>query len=96
MNVRQKFQIVGAIVLLFSMLPLPYVFYPIVRLVMTIVGGYLAYNYYIRNRKKLALVFLIIAVLFQPFVMLSFGRSIWLVIDVTVAIFFLLLVVRKK
>lgn len=96
MNIRRKYQIIGAIVLLFSMLPLPYVFYPIVRLTMTIISGFLGYNYYIRKKKELAIFFLIIAVLFQPFVMFSLGRNLWLIIDVSLAIFLLLLAVRNK
>lgn len=96
MNARRKLQIIGAIVLLFSMLPLPYGGYTIVRLIMTIISGYLGYNYYIRRKKELAITLFIVAVLFQPFVMFSLGRSVWLVLDIFIAMFFLLLAVRNK
>lgn len=46
MTTQQKIQIVGAIILLLCILPMPYGFYMIVRLATTIIAGYLAYNYY--------------------------------------------------
>ena len=75
---------------------MPYGFYMIVRLAMTIISGYLTYKYYLRNKKKLAITFLIVAILFQPFVKIALGREIWLVVDVVIAILLLVLAIRKK
>mgnify|MGYP006874788774 FL=1 len=96
MTTQQKIQIVGAIILLLCILPMPYGFYMIVRVATTIVAGYLAYNYYNQKKQQLAITFLVIALLFQPFIKFTLGREIWLVVDIIVAIFLLILALRKK
>jgi uncharacterized integral membrane protein len=93
---KQNIQIASAILLLLCLLPMPYGFYTIVRLAMTIISGYLAYDYYTHNKKELAVTFSIIAVLFQPFIKLALGREMWQVVDVVVAILLLILAIRKK
>ena len=96
MNTRQKIQIAGAITLLLCLLPLPYGFYAIVRIVTTVISGYLAYVYYSKKRSELAITFLIIAIIFQPFFKFGLGREVWLVVDVAVAILLLVLAIRRK
>ena len=96
LGTKQNIQIAGATLLLLCLLPMPYGFYTIVRLAMTIISGYLAYDYYTHNKKELAITFSIIAVLFQPFIKFALGREVWSVFDVIVAILLLILVIRKK
>ncbi len=96
MTTQQKIQIVGAIILLLCILPMPYGFYMIVRLATTIIAGYLAYNYYKQKKQELFITFGIISVLFQPFIKFALGREVWLVVDIIVAIFLLILALRKK
>jgi hypothetical protein len=96
LGTKQNIQIVGAILLLLCILPMPYSFYTIVRLAMTIISGYLAYNYYSQNKKELAITFLIVAILFQPFIKFALGREVWLVVDIVTAIFLLVLAIRKR
>ena len=96
LGTKQNIQIVGAILLLLCILPMPYSFYTIVRLAMTIISGYLAYNYYSQNKKELAITFLIVAILFQPFIKFALGREVWLVVDIVTAIFLLILAIRKR
>ena len=93
---KQNLQIAGAILLLLCILPMPYGFFTIVRLAMTIISGYLAYNYFLQNKKELAITFSIVAILFQPFIKFALGREVWLVVDVVIAIFLLILAIRKK
>lgn len=96
MTTQQKIQIVGAIILLLCILPMPYGVYMIVRVATTIIAGYLAYNYYNKKKQQLAITFLVIALLFQPFIKFALGREIWLVVDIIVAILLLILALRKK
>jgi hypothetical protein len=92
----QKIQIVGAIMLLMCIFPLPYGYYTLTRLITTFIGIYLACNYYSKNKNELALSFIFIAVLFQPFIKISLGRDLWVIVDVVVAIFLLVLAFKKK
>lgn len=96
MTTNQKIQIIGAVVLLLCILPLPYGFFTIVRVVITFISLYFAYEYFTNNKKGLALTFAVIAVLFQPFVKLPLGREVWLVVDIIVAILLLFLAFKKE
>ena len=93
---RQKLQIVGAVLLLLCFLPLPYGFYTIVRVVMAIMSVYFAFDYFVKDKKDLAITFVVVAVLFQPFFKLALGREVWLIVDVAVAILLLVLALRRK
>ena len=92
----QKIQLAGAAILLLCVFPLPYGFFTIVRVVTTIISLYLAYTYFTQNKKELAITFTIVAVLFQPFIKLALGREVWLVVDVLVAVFLIVLAVKRK
>ena len=96
LNSTQKIQLAGASLLLLCILPLPYGFYTIVRIVTTIISAYLAYEYYIQHKKGLAITFSIVAVLFQPFIKFTLGREIWLIVDLLVGGFLLTLVFKNK
>ena len=89
-------QLVCAGILLFCVFPMPYGYFTIVRIVTTIISGYLAYNYYTESKKELALAFAVIAGLFQPFIKFALGREIWLVVDVIVAILLIVLALKKQ
>lgn len=96
MTTQQKIQLAGAAILLLCIFPLPYGFFTIVRVAMTIIGAYLAYKYYEDDNTLLALVFCGIAVLFQPFAPLTLGRDMWLVVDIIVALLLIALVVKER
>lgn len=96
MTTQQKIQIAGAAVMLLCVFPLPYGFFMLVRVVMTIVGSYLALKYFEDENTTLALTFCGIALLFQPFFKIALGRELWLVVDIAVAILLLALAAKKK
>lgn len=52
----------------------------------TVVFGYMAYSYYQKNKKEMAVVNGALAILFQPFVKLALGRDVWNFVDIIVAI----------
>lgn len=96
MTTQQKIQVTGAAVLLLCVLPLPYGFFMLVRVAMTIIGGYLAYKYYEEDNTTLALTFCGIVLLFQPFFRIALGRELWLVVDVAISILLLVLAAKNK
>lgn len=96
MNNIQKIQFGAAALLLLCLIPFPYGVYTLVRFIMMILGGFLAYHYYSKDKKVLAIVFGSIAFLFQPFIKLALGRELWMVVDVVVALFLIVLTVKKK
>lgn len=96
MKTINKIQLAGAAALLLCILPMPYGFYTIIRVVITVLSCYLAYQYYSFNKGSLALTFGIIALLFQPFVKLTLGRELWLIVDIVVAALLLILSFKDK
>ena len=93
---NQKIQIAGAAILLLCVFKLPIGFYTIVRVVTTIISAYFAYEYYRQHKKELALTFLIVVVLFQPFFKLTLGRDVWLFLDIAVAALLLFLAFKES
>ena len=75
-----------AAVLLLSLLKMPYGFYEFVRFAAMAAFAYLAYNEYDnKGSKDKMILFIVLAVLFQPFFKLSLSRVVWNIVDVVVA-----------
>ena len=95
-DVRKKLQlglyiglVIALILCLFSM---PYGYYQFVRFAAMAIFAYLAYCEYIDGSKERMILFVILAILFQPFLKISMGRVLWNIIDVVVAGYLLFLV----
>ena len=74
-------------VLLFGCLvDFPYGYYQFVRFAAMVGFGYLAYYANEQGAKNEAFIYLVLAILFQPFVKIALGRTIWNIVDVIVAI----------
>lgn len=75
------------VVLLFGCLfNFPYGYYQFVRFAALIGFGYLAYNANENGYKNEAFIYLVLAILFQPFIKVALGRTIWNIVDIIVAI----------
>lgn len=85
-----------AIMLLLCLLQMPYGYYQLVRILGCIGFGYLAYQFHESKKEKEMIIFLILAILFQPFFKIALGRSLWNIIDIVVAIGLFLSVIREK
>lgn len=82
-----------AVLLLLCLANMPYFFYMLVRFVAAAAFVYLAYGYFRARRNGLGMLFVLLALLFQPFFRFPLGRPVWNVIDVAVAAVLLWLVV---
>lgn len=85
-----------AIALLICLAPMPYGYYMLIRYAATILFGVMTYDYFQNKQKRLYVICLALALLFQPILKIPFGREIWNLIDVVVAVFLLWLFFRKK
>lgn len=85
-----------AVALLICLLPMPYGYYILVRYISTVVFGVMAYDYFHKKQKRLYVITLGLALLFQPFLKIPLGREIWNLVDVVVAIFLIYLSLREK
>ncbi len=87
-------QLILAALLLLCLAPMPYGYYQLVRFVSMVAFAVMAYQYYVKKQEMCAVAFGALALLFQPFVKIALGRTMWNIVDVIVAI--LLIVIWYK
>lgn len=80
-----------AVALLLCLFPMPYGYYTIVRFAAMIIFGCMALNFYKNEKMQLCVITGSLALLFQPFFKIVFGRTLWNVFDIMVAIFLVIL-----
>ena len=81
---QNKIKIILAILFFISLADLSYGFYQLVRLVAFGGFAFLAYSESESRNKNQMLVFIGLAILFQPFFKISLGRVLWNIVDVVV------------
>ena len=84
-----------AVMLLLCLCDMPYGYYNLVRFVTMAASIYFAYKEFAEGSKELGIAFLVLALLFQPFVKIVLGRTIWNVVDVVVAGFLVFMAIRN-
>lgn len=67
--------------LLLCLAPMPYDYYQLVRIVAMIGFAIMASLYYEKKVMPLAITFVGLALLFQPFIKIALGRTMWNVVD---------------
>ena len=79
-------KIVLAVLFFLCLADMPYGFYQFVRFVGLVGFGILAYQANSNGKQNQVIIYIILAVLFQPFIKISLGRELWNIVDVIVAI----------
>lgn len=82
--------------LLLCLADMPYGYYELVRFIAMILFGYMAVLYYRKESMPLTVTFAGLALLFQPFVKIALGRTIWNIVDVVVALFLIVLYIKTR
>lgn len=72
---------VAGTLLLFALLPFPYGYYTFLRLIVFMVGLFLAYKLNKINQNILGIFMAIISILFNPIIPIYLSRETWLPID---------------
>jgi hypothetical protein len=75
-----------AILLFLCLANMPYGYYQFVRFAAAAFFAYAAFNENESGSKELAIVFIVLAFLFQPFFKITLGRSLWNIVDVIVGL----------
>lgn len=75
---------------------MPYGYFMLVRFVMMVAFGILAYRYYMLHKHIAMWVFVVLALLFQPFYKVVLGRAMWNAVDVIVAAFLVILFFTER
>ena len=85
-----------AIALILCLFSMPYGFYQIVRFLAMACFAYLAYCEYTNGHIDRMILFIVLAILFQPFAKIALGRALWNVIDVIVAGYLIYCIIRNN
>ena len=79
-------KIILAILLLVCLLDMPYGYYQFVRFLSAAGFSFLAYKAYDSRNQTDMIVYIVLAILFQPLIKIALGRQIWNIVDVIVAV----------
>tara|TARA_Y100000748_G_scaffold166295_1_gene139077 strand:- start:541 stop:831 length:291 start_codon:yes stop_codon:yes gene_type:complete len=71
--------------LILAVFPLPYGYFMLLRLVVTVAAAYVAYENFSKNIQNWGVVFVVIALLFNPFYTVHLDKALWAVIDLVAA-----------
>lgn len=74
---------------------MPYGFYQLVRLAALLGFAILAYMANQNNKQTEMIVYIVLALLFQPFLKIAFGRQIWNILDVVIGIALIVSIFQK-
>jgi uncharacterized membrane protein len=97
MNKLNKTPLIVSIVMLFlAILPMPYGYYMLIRLVVCGTAIYVAYYAKQVNREKWMWAMGFIALLFNPLILIPLDRATWSLVDLAVAILFIVSLVKIK
>ena len=78
-------KIILSILFFICLLHMPYGYYQVVRFIGMLGFALLAYYSYDDNKKVEVIIYIVLALLFQPFLKVALGRTIWNVVDVIVS-----------
>ncbi len=85
-DMNKVIKIILAVLFFLCLLDMPYGFFQVVRFAALVGFAILAYQENEKENKTEMIIFICLAVLFQPLLKISFGRQIWNVVDVIVGV----------
>ena len=95
-DVMKHIYLILAAMMLLCLAPMPYGYFQLVRFVAMVAFGVMAYKYYEEKKSVLAITFGALALLFQPFIKVALGRTMWNVVDVVVVIGLIVLYYKER
>ncbi len=75
-----------AILLLLCLADMPYGFFQLVRFLSLIGFGILAFEANQKEKQTEMIIFTALAILFQPLIKISLGRTLWNIVDIVIAL----------
>lgn len=78
-------KIILAVLFILCVFDMPYGFFQFVRFAGFVGFGYLAYLARQKDLDTMMILYIALAILFQPFIKIALGRDLWIAVDVVVA-----------
>lgn len=89
-------KIILSVLLIVCLLDMPYGYYVLVRFISMIAFAFFAYEAYEQKNQRDLIIFIVLALLFQPFEKIVLGRVLWNIVDVVVAVYLMINLNREK
>lgn len=89
-------KLILAVLLFICLIDMPYGYYQLVRISGLIGFSFLAYKASEKQNNTEMIIFIGLALLFQPFIKVTLGRQIWNVVDVIIGIGLVMTVLKKN
>lgn len=89
-------KIILAILFFMCLIDFPYGFYQFVRFTALVGFAILAFKAFEKENQTEMIMYIVLTLLFQPLIKISLGRTLWNIVDVTVALYLLYDVLIKK
>ena len=96
MNIRDFYLHLALLSMASPDIPYKSTIYQTARFVMMVAFAVIAYGFYLEAKKTWAVVFGSLALLFQPFLKVALGSTVWNVVDVVVAVLLLVVWIKRK
>jgi hypothetical protein len=93
---NNQIKLILSILLLVCLFDMPYGYYQFVRLAAGISFAYFAYAAYEDKKQPTMILYVGLALLFQPFFKIALGRELWNVVDVLAAIGLIISTILSK
>jgi hypothetical protein len=85
-KMKKTLKLLLALLLLACLSDFPYGYFQLVRFSAMAVFGYLAFEAQQRNKTNEVVIYIVLALLFQPFLKIALGRTLWNLVDVVIAV----------
>jgi len=96
MRMGNLIKVLLATMLVICLIDMPYGYYQLVRFTALCVFAILAHQSFREHKQNEGILYLGLALLFQPFLKLSLGREIWNILDIIVALGLVASIIFKK
>jgi len=96
LRLNNGIKIILAILFFICLADMPYGYYQLVRFLAMVGFSILAYNANEQGLKTEAIIYVCLAILFQPFIKIALGRELWNIIDVIVGISLILSIFKRQ
>lgn len=93
---ERTIKLILALLFLLCLLDMPYGFYQFVRFAAMVSFAVLAYQASEKENKTEMIIYIGLAILFQPLMKISLGRQLWNIVDVIVAVWLLYSVWKER
>lgn len=86
MKIENLIKLILSLLFFICLFKMPYGYYELIRFISLISFSFLAYRSYKNNNEIEVMVYIALALLFQPFFKIALGRTLWNILDILIGL----------